>query len=433
MHQTTKRVLRLAYRSVVICSATVIASGCGGGPETPAATSSVDVRATSVAALEEIRWDQGGVSSIAHASDGGVWAAGVEPGAFGFAFLRKIGGAEPNPCGATGLRLLTELSDVHERHPGITSITPPRDGAFYVAGIAPGSAFISRYLESTCQPDPAFGATGHQVIPTPAFGSRHTVRLALDSQGRAIVAVALTGLVHVRRIGPDGVWDSTFGINGLAANQNVDSFWLSDIALSSADEIYLAGSVSIPFAFLTAIMKLGGSGGIDPLFGTDGIKRYPETSIGTSAALSLIVKPDRVVFIGTTSSSIALGDFITIDSFIAAADARSGDLLSTFGQGGFYRWDWGYQNSNMALSIIPNHRGGYTTCGHVIKSLLAGQPMALADFTEDGQPDNAVGYLGRRLIDRTNAAGCLSILQLPDSSFMLGGNDAKQALVMKVR
>ncbi len=94
------------------------------------------------------------------------------------------------------------------------------------------------------------------------------------------------------------------------------------------------------------------------------------------------------------------------------------------------RWDWGYANSNMVGPMMSNGREGYTTCGHVIKSFVAGQPAALVDVTVTGQADASVAYQGRRLVAQTDSAQCAGLVRMPDGRLAAAINDGGQAVVM---
>lgn len=219
-------------------------------------------------------------------------------------------------------------------------MTPPRDGAQCVGGQAPGGLFVSRYLEITCRPDPDFGNGGHLAVPAAGFLLPAGVRLATNAVGDVIVAAAFTGQVHIRRTSQMGQWDTTCGDAGVASNPNADSFWLGGVALAEGGEIFVAGSVSIPFGFAPALMKLDELGHIDTTFGDDGVASYPELSKGTGGLVSLLVEPDRIVIAGNTATSVALDDFVSNDSFLASVERNSGALLRSFAANGFVRWDW---------------------------------------------------------------------------------------------
>lgn len=425
--------LQAVTRACALAGSLVLAACGGGGSETPAPP--VDTRETAVTATQSFRWTGGGVDGIAlgaltAATDGGLWVAGTEGGFFGRPFLRKFEGAVANPCGAEGSRFLAEISGRFERRQGVMAMSSVRAGAFYLAFQGPASVLVARYLEATCSIDPGFGDQGVAVFPIPGLLFPNGVALQRDATDGVLVAVAFVGSFHLRRLTAQGAWDTNFADQGVAVNPNADSFWLGGLATTANGDILVSGSVSIPFGFQPALMKLDAAGQVVNGFGTAGVQRYPQLSLGTGGAGSMVVEADRVVFGANTAASVVLDDIATNDSVVAAADLNTGRLLPSFANGGFLRWDWGYNNSNLVGGWLPNGRGGYTTCGHVIKSFVLGQPAALVDVTGNGQFDTTVPFEGRRLIDQTSSAQCAGIARLSDGRLAAAINEVGSVVVM---
>jgi hypothetical protein len=414
--------------------------GCGGGSGgTPTTTSvatpatATDPRETSVTPTTTIRWGGGGfdgigIAGMIQATDGGLWVIGAEGGLYGRPFLRKIEGT--NPCGADRQRFLTEIYTRFDRRQGPTTLTPVRDGRFYAGFTGPGTVFVARFNEATCAVDATFGDQGVMGIPITGLVTVTNITLQRDSQGGVLVALSIPGQMLLRRLTDAGVWDGSFGINGLATNPNPDSFWLGSFAITPNGDILASGAVSIPFAFQPALLKFDAQGQTVSSFGTAGVQRYPQLSLGTGNAGSMLIEGDRVILGVATGSSVVVSDFNSNDSVVAAVDLQTGQLKAGFGTGGFLRWDWGYNSTEATGGWIPNGRGGYTGCGHVLKSLLLGQAVSLVDVTSNGQPDTTVGYQGRRLVAETNSANCAGLLRMADGRLAVAANDGGQAVVM---
>lgn len=410
-------------------------AGCGGGGNGAEPQAPTDPRETSVTAASSLRWAAAGadgisITAITPATDGGLWVAGAEGGLEGRPFLRKVGGAASNPCGGDGLRFLSEIASRFERRQGITAMTSVRDGAFYLSFQGPGRVYVARFVESTCAIDASFGDQGVMGVPVPGLLTAIGLLIERDRQDSVLVATAFPGLVHLRRLNGQGQWDQAFGQQGLATNPSADSFWLARVATTANGDILISGSVSIPFAFAPALLKFSAAGAVITSFGSEGVQRYPEFSLGTAGAGAMVVEADRIVFNANTAGSVVVDDIVTYDSVIAAADLSTGRLQPGFGTGGFLRWDWGYNNSNMVGPMVPNRRGGFTACGHVIKSFVAGQPAALVDVTASGQADASVPYQGRRLIAQTDSAQCAGLVRMPDGRLAAAINDGGQAVVV---
>lgn len=421
--------------SALLLTLVVALAGCGGGGDSAEPAPASDPRETSVTAASTLRWAGPGVDGIAitaitPAADGGLWVAGAEGGLQGRPFLRKVGGAAPNPCGGDGLHFLSEISGRFERRQGITSMTSVRDGAFYLSFQGPGTVFVARYLESTCAIDGGFGDQGVVLVPVSGLEAPTRLLIEGDRTDGVLVATIFVGVTELRRLTPQAQWDLAFGQQGVTASPANYAFGLSRMVTAANGDILLSGHVSIPFAFAPAILKLDAHGAVVSGFGTGGVQLYPELSIGTADAGSMVVEANRIVFNANTAASVTLDDIVTYDSVVAAADLSTGRLLPGFGTGGFLRWDWGYANSNMVGPLVPNGLGGYATCGHVIKSFVAGQPAALVDVTASGNADDSVPYQGRRLIAQTDSAQCAGLARMPDGRLAAAINDGRQAVVM---
>lgn len=414
-------------------------SACGGGGEAGAPTAvapstAADPRETSVTPSSTVRWQGGGLdriglAGITQSSDGGVWALGAESGLFGRPFLRKIGGA--NPCGADGLRFLSEIHTRFERRQGPVSLTSVQEGRFYAAFIGPGTMYVARFDEATCSVDASFGDQGVVGIPTTGLVTVTHIALERDGRDGVLVAAAIPGQVLLRRLAGNGAWDGQFGTNGLAINPNADGFSMGSLAVARNGDILVSGAVAIPVAYQPAILKLNSNGLPVTAFGTDGVQRYPSLSLGTgNTGSTLLIEGDRVIASVASGSSVASSDFNSNDSTVAAIDLQTGQLRPEFGAEGYMTWDWGYSSTEATARWMPNGRGGYIGCGHVMKSLLLGQAVSLVDITANGKPDTSVGHQGRRLIASTNDATCAGLLRLADGRLVVAANDGGQAVVM---
>lgn len=423
--------------------ATVIglsACGGGGGEHTPTNTTPTappavpaDPRETSVTPSSTVRWKgvgsvRIGLAGITQSTDGGVWALGAEDGDAGRPFLRKIGGA--NTCGADGLRFLSEVYTRFDRRQGPVSMTTVQSGRFYAAFTGPGTVFVARFDEATCAADPSFGAQGVISIPLSGLVTVTQIALQRDRNDGVLVAAAIPGQVLLRRFTGNGVWDSQFGTNGLATNPNADGFLVKSLAVSRNGDILISGSAGAQVAYQPALLKLNSKGLPVTAFGTAGVQRYPSLSLGTGNTDSLLVEDDRVIVSVASGSSVTSSDFNSNDSMVAAMDLQSGQLRTEFGAGGSLTWDWGYSSTEATAQWMPNGRGGYIGCGHVMRSLLLGQALSLVDITADGKPDTTVGYQGRRLIAGTNDATCAGLLRLSDGRLVVAARDGGEAVVM---
>ena len=360
------------------------------------------------------------VRALAAASDGGVWATGIEVSPFPKPFLRYYRADGASRCGADGLVQLTNLVERFEK-PQAFSVQVDHGGVL-VGGLSPTGFFVSRYREADCSPDVQFGINGIAYLPHPRFQTASHVYMTKDPQGRILIGSTMRGgRMVVWRVAASGEVDSSYGVEGLAFIQVTDNFHIGALAADATGALYAGGSVSKTMGFIPAVAKLNADGALAASFGDQGVARLPEISKGTGSVWSLLLDGEKVVIAGNTTDSIAADSWAGNDSFIAALTAQSGQYVPTFATQGWAVWDWGFNGSNMVLAMAKNKKGGYTTCGHIIRGLLK-QSITLADFDRDGQPDSTVGWGGRRVLADTELAGdCFAITQTQDGDMVVGG------------
>lgn len=189
------------------CAVLLVSCGGGGDDEataqpapTPAPAPAPnpapapDVRETSVAARAPVTWAGARtieVRALAAASDGGVWATGIEVSPFPKPFLRYYRADGASRCGADGLVQLTNLVERFEK-PQAFSVQVDHGGVL-VGGLSPTGFFVSRYREADCSPDVQFGINGIAYLPHPRFQTASHVYMTKDPQGRILIGSTMRG------------------------------------------------------------------------------------------------------------------------------------------------------------------------------------------------------------------------------------------------
>jgi len=173
--------------------------------------------------------------------------------------------------------------------------------------------------------DPAFNQ-GQPLV----FGTANYLtalgNVAIDSNDD-IVAAGLNGYaLAVARITPMGVLDSSFGSGGVATVSQYGQDFRVGLAIDSEGRILVASSLAGANGFATA--RLTSAGMTDTSFGTDGVATT-DFSDGYDDADFVGVQPDgsQIIVAGTSST-------LTSDQIAIAAYSPSGALDPSFGNQG---------------------------------------------------------------------------------------------------
>jgi uncharacterized delta-60 repeat protein len=233
-----------------------------------------------------------------------------------------------------------EIDILYSREDAADSVVVQEDGKIVVGGQADDRGALVR-LRPNGRLDRTFGTRGR--VLTKPDGS-HFEALALQPNGRILGATA-----RLVRYLPDGSPDTSFGEGGVAIDPAGPETWgCTDIALqpdrkivcSSYFENYDPSSESSD----AAVLRWTARGVPDSTFGTDGVvvtgvepSPGPEQAGSFEEAYSVAVQADgRIVTAGATYSGATTGPYAG-HSFLVIRYRLSGELDSSFGDGGIVR------------------------------------------------------------------------------------------------
>ena len=209
------------------------------------------------------------------------------------------------------------------------------DGNIVVAGSLdrPASPFeadvaVARYLPDGT-PDPSFGGDGVATLSTADAGKSETATdVAIQADGKIVIAGTAIGFGIVARLNADGSPDNSFSGDGfVSSNFGGSGASLNGIGLGPAGSVYAAGEISTaatqPTDFL--VVRIDNAGEPDPGFDADGIRAVDID--GDDVAFDVDVQSDGKVIAGGFSGSGAA--FARLEPTGALDPTFSGDGTAT--------------------------------------------------------------------------------------------------------
>jgi uncharacterized delta-60 repeat protein len=294
------------------------------------------------------------------------------------------------------------------------------DGKIIMAGSAQLDAanpfhrtpIIVRY-HSNGTVDTSFGAGGGIITEVGSFSGS---KIAIQSDGKLIVAGSSQGDFALARYNSNGSLDTSFGQNGIATLHFLDdsSERCSDVAIQSDGRIILAGYQEIGNFVYYAIARFNNDGTPDTTFNTNGIEivDFPNNRYNYGKAVE-IQADGKIIMSGSFTDNDGYGPKISLARF-----NEDGSLDNTFGvQGTVTTGFANFQNNTGALALQADGR-----------ILVAGisfnttDDLAVARFNSNGALDTTFGGSGIAITDFGNNESGNSVVIQPDGKIIAVGN-----------
>ena len=276
--------------------------------------------------------------------------------------------------------------------------------------------------------DTTFG-TGGRVV-TDFGGSEETPALALQPDGRIVVAGSsflFFGFnFALARYNPDGTLDLSFGQGGRVLTSFGRSERARSLALQPDGRIVVAGSSGFDFA----LARYNPDGSLDSSFGVGGkvTTDFSGTGRFEEEAHAVALQPDGKIVVAGTADEVGPGDF----DFALARYNLDGSLDSSFGVAGLVLTDLNGNGSfDEASALVLQPDGKIVVAGSVEAprgpGLGFGVDFALARYNPDGSLDSSFGVAGVVLTD-LNGNGSFdrahAVALQPDGKIVVAGSSS---------
>jgi len=245
---------------------------------------------------------------------------------------------------------------------------------------------VSSLLAQSGYLDNSFSSDGIQVTDLLA-GDDEAYSIALQSDGKMVVAGYAGGNFGVTRYNTDGTLDNSFGSGGKVITDFGESEQANSVAIQTDGKIVAAGwshdGGNDHWAF--ALARYNSDGSLDGTFGGDGMVTTNNAGYDYyDKAYAVAIQPDGKI-VAAGSSGVA-GIYTDFSSFRYNPD---GSLDNTFGTGGIVTTNFFEDDAARAIVIQPD--GKILESGY--RSDVGG--FALCRYNSDGILDSAFGTDGK--------------------------------------
>lgn len=314
------------------------------------------------------------------------------------------------------------------------SVVVQPDGKIVAAGVSPiggqGASFALARYTTDGMPDSTFGTNGTvraQVLGAPG-GNDDAASVALQPDGKMVVAGTSNSGFGVMRFNANGAIDSTFGNHGGVATTIRGGDGVEDhgrsVALQADGKIVVTGS---SYSFLGggnafAVARFDTDGTIDTTFGGYGTIRVPVAGYGPDAmGYSVAVGPNgKIVLAGYFYN----GGY----RFGLYRYKNNGTLDSTFGSNGIVSngISGGNAGDDRGASVSLRPDGRIVVAGS--SSNGSGYAFAAAQYDTNGAPDTTFGTSGTLRMAISGGNGTLdqaaSVSLAPGGRIVLAGSSS---------
>jgi uncharacterized delta-60 repeat protein len=262
-------------------------------------------------------------------------------------------------------------------------------GYNYCGGDEPTSTMAMVRHNSDGSLDSSFDVDGIVMTPLGLYAGDEANAVAVQSDGKIVVAGTTDGDFVVIRYNMYGIWDNSFNGNGAVKTDFGDFDVISAMVLQPDGKILVAGNSGIQIA----LARYNSNGSLDTTFDTDGKLTMSIIAGKYSEAKALILQPDgKILIAGSTYMMVPnpLNSSVTISvsAFAAVRYNSNGSLDTSFDTDGKVTTIFDSKNGNaMAMALQSN--GKIVLVGSsIINSSQGFTSCAMVRYNSDGSLDS---------------------------------------------
>ena len=393
---------------------------CLGGPSAAAAAGDLDTAFGSGGVVTlPFNDSYAYADEVAIQSDGKIVALGTAHSSGGiasdFALVRLLRNGDLDTSFGDEGRVTTDFDGLFDE--GL-ALALQDDGKIVAAGSSTGQASIARYLPDGSL-DPSFDHDGRVLLDV--ADDVRARDLAIQSNGRIVVALDDSWTFSVARLRKNGALDASFGNGGVASEDFSpgSTDWTRAVALDGSGIllgglVYPGGSTQDAWG----LVRFDRRGQLDTAFGDGGLTSTDFANSGPDVLHDLVVQPDGMI-VATGQSSVEPGTADqSSDVTVARYDAH-GVLDPGFGTGGWVRTDLGsFFDVGRSVALGPD--GSILVASDVYAD--ANTQAAAVRYTAGGALDPAFGGDGVAVVDTPSTSDqAFGIAVQPNGRVVIAG------------
>lgn len=260
--------------------------------------------------------------AIALQPDGKILVAGTNNGRFALARFDQHGVLDP--AFGEGGTVATLVSRWNNRPAAVNGLAVQADGRIVAAGSIWGGFVLTRH-EADGSLNPSFGHAG--IVRTLSFRDPSGANaVALQSDGRIVLAGSARERFAVARYLPDGTLDPSFGLDGKVTTQLGGRAEAHALVIQEDGRLVVAGFVARDRSRSFALVRYLPDGSPDLTFGRAGLVTASVCLHGSAAYAIALDARGRIVAAGGCSRG---------EGFALARFGIDGSIASRFGDRGF--------------------------------------------------------------------------------------------------
>ncbi len=296
-----------------------------------------------------------------------------------------------DPGFGVGGRVITDLNGANDTG---TALALQGDGKLLVGGQIDGTynvdVGVARYYPDG-DLDPSFGTNGW--VRTDLLGEDQAAAIAIQPDGKILLAGTAVSDFALVRYTVDGVLDSTFGVGGWVRTDLLDNDDQANaLAIQSDGRIIVVGkALNSSGNYDFALVRYLANGDLDTSFGASG-KVTTDLTTQQDIIRGIALQPDgKIIVVGPVKRSV-----LYYHDFAVARYNSDGILDTTFGTGGWVFTDF-FVDHDFANAVVLQPDGRIVVAGAATKD--GAYNFALARYTSTGLLDASFGTNGRVVTD----------------------------------